>query len=106
MIITWSDQDIDAMSIERASALREEMKNTLIASDVDARRSTFRLLAALDRKVSQAPASVEQRAATAREFLHPAKSDATRQRAWDVAVELHGGEREASRRGYVNPEAA
>lgn len=42
----------------------------------------------------------------ARDFLYPgAASASTRQRAWLAAVELHGSEREAERRGHRRPES-
>lgn len=93
------------MTGEQASALREEIKSTMIASDNPGlRRETLNLLRQLDKRVAEAPASVEQRTASAREFLRPPVASASvKGRAWAAAVELHGSEREAERRGYKRP---
>lgn len=107
MIVSWTSAEVDAMPVERCRELREQIKTTMIASDnPQQRRDTLNLLRTLDRRIASAPVSVEERTASAREFLHPSRaSDATRQKAWRSAVELHGSEREAERRGYRRPEA-
>ena len=105
MIVRWDQSDVEGMTVERAAELREQITGTVMASDQADRMSTFNLLFALDKHIGQAPATAEDRAASAREFLHPSNNDA-RQRAWVVAVSLHGSEREAQRRGYSNPSDA
>lgn len=48
--------------------------------------------------------TVEDRTASAREFLYPGAASArVKSRAWAAAVELCGSEREAERRGYKRP---
>lgn len=107
MIVKWSESDVAAMSAEQARELREQIKNTVMMSDSPAqRRDTFRLLSALDQKIGHAPASVEQRAADAKAFLYGTRDPGVAARAWAMAVELHGSEREAIRRGHRKPEVA
>lgn len=103
--VSWTPAEIAAMSIERCRELREQIKTTMIASDnPQQRRDTLNLLHTLDRRISSAPATVEERTASAREFLYPGAASApVKSRAWAAAVELCGSEREAERRGYKRP---
>lgn len=106
MIVSYRPGEIDRMSVERCRELREQIKTTVMMFDSpEQRRDTFRLLAKLDRRVADAPASAEDRAASAREFLHP-NDKAASARAWDVAVSLYGSAKEAKRRGYRDPSEA
>jgi hypothetical protein len=108
VIVKWTEAEVAAMSVERARELSEQVKaSTMTASDgPQDRADTFRLLRALDAKIAQAPDSVEDRAASARQFLYGGRDPQVSQRAFDVAVSLYGSEREAKRRGYNDPRAA
>lgn len=105
MIVTYTDEQVAAMSLDRCRELSAEIKTTMIASDnPQHRRDTLNLLRRLDARVSKAPATVEQRAATARDFLNPpAATESTKAKVWAMACELHGGAKNAARAGYVDP---
>ena len=105
MIVKWTQPEIAAMTVDRARELREQIRGTVMASDQADRMSTFNLIFALDRKIGQAPASVEARAASARAFLHPTNALA-RQRAFDVATNLYGSAKAAQKHGYKDPSAS
>jgi hypothetical protein len=101
MIVKWSESEIAAMPVERARELSEQVKSTMVAASDSA--DTFRLLRRLDQRIGQAPATVEQRAASARDFLYGTRDPGVAARAWAMAVELCGSEKEAERRGHKRP---
>ena len=103
-VVRWTFADVDRLDLAGCVELSDTIKRTMIQDDSPARRrQALALLRRVDERIAQAPASVEQRVASARDFLYPGKSDAVSQRAWASAVELHGSAAEAKRRGYSDP---
>lgn len=100
----WTQQRVDSLSATEAQRLRVDLSKQAMSADAAQRRSAFGLLRMLDGR-SDGARSADERANDAREFLHPsAASKETRQRAWEVAVELRSGdEKQARRAGYRPP---
>lgn len=99
--VGWTQQTVDALSATEAAKLRADLSSQSMSRDAGQRRDAFQLLQMLGaRKDGARP--VQDRAADARAFLHPTDTAAAA-RAWEVACELHGGAKQAERKGYRPP---